>query len=217
MLVNLSRYLIIIPAVLIAIIVHEVAHGAMAYALGDSTAKNSGRLSLNPINHIDPIGLLCMIFFGFGWARPVPVNMSNIKNKKVGMPLVALAGPLANFLLAFVSFLIVITLQSFIGRDNSLLNSFASFMTTMASMSVGLGVFNLIPVPPLDGSNIIYPFLPNSIKKFMYEYGQYIQFALVVLLVLNVFDSFLIKARFTVLSWIVGLALHVVGFFAGIF
>ena len=99
---SLQKYMILIPAVLIALMFHELAHGLVAYWLGDDTAKRAGRLTLNPLDHLDPLGTLCMIFFGFGWAKPVPVNTSRFRHRKVGMALTALAGPLANFLLSFV-------------------------------------------------------------------------------------------------------------------
>ena len=185
---SLEEYLIIIPAVLIALTVHEMCHGYAAYLLGDDTAKSQGRLSFNPIDHIDPIGLLCMIFFGFGWAKPVPVNLANLKNRKVGMSLVALAGPLSNFVLAFVCLLIVFSMGA-AGISGEMATALVSFLVTLASLSVGLGVFNLLPVPPLDGSNIIYPFMPHSFRVFMYNNGYYIQFALLILLYFGFLDT----------------------------
>ena len=109
---SLQKYMILIPAVLIALMFHELAHGLVAYWLGDDTAKRAGRLTLNPLDHLDPLGTLCMIFFGFGWAKPVPVNTSRFRHRKVGMALTALAGPLANFLLSFVLILIALLMQT---------------------------------------------------------------------------------------------------------
>ncbi len=196
---SLEEYLIIIPAVLIALTVHEMCHGYAAYLLGDDTAKSQGRLSFNPIDHIDPIGLLCMIFFGFGWAKPVPVNLANLKNRKVGMSLVALAGPLSNFVLAFVCLLIVFSMGA-AGISGDVATALVSFLVTLASLSVGLGVFNLLPVPPLDGSNIIYPFMPHSFRVFMYNNGYYIQFALLILLYFGFLDTPLIFLRELVMN-----------------
>ena len=196
---SLEEYLIIIPAVLIALTVHEMCHGYAAYLLGDDTAKSQGRLSFNPIDHIDPIGLLCMIFFGFGWAKPVPVNLANLKNRKVGMSLVALAGPLSNFVLAFVCPLIVFSMGA-AGISGDVATALVSFLVTLASLSVGLGVFNLLPVPPLDGSNIIYPFMPHSFRVFMYNNGYYIQFALLILLYFGFLDTPLIFLRELVMN-----------------
>ena len=196
---SLEEYRIIIPAVLIALTVHEMCHGYAAYLLGDDTAKSQGRLSFNPIDHIDPIGLLCMIFFGFGWAKPVPVNLANHKNRKVGMSLVALAGPLSNFVLAFVCLLIVFSMGA-AGISGDVATALVSFLVTLASLSVGLGVFNLLPVPPLDGSNIIYPFMPHSFRVFMYNNGYYIQFALLILLYFGFLDTPLIFLRELVMN-----------------
>ena len=196
---SLEEYLIIIPAVLIALTVHEMCHGYAAYLLGDDTAKSQGRLSFNPIDHIDLIGLLCMIFFGFGWAKPVPVNLANLKNRKVGMSLVALAGPLSNFVLAFVCLLIVFSMGN-MGISGDVATALVSFLVTLASLSVGLGVFNLLPVPPLDGSNIIYPFMPHSFRAFMYNNGYYIQFALLILLYFGFLDTPLIFLRELVMN-----------------
>ena len=196
---SLEEYLIIIPAVLIALTVHEMCHGYAAYLLGDDTAKSQGRLSFNPIDHIDLIGLLCMIFFGFGWAKPVPVNLANLKNRKVGMSLVALAGPLSNFVLAFVCLLVVFAMGA-AGISGDVATALVSFLVTLASLSVGLGVFNLLPVPPLDGSNIIYPFMPHGFRAFMYNNGYYIQFALLILLYFGFLDTPLIFLRELVMN-----------------
>ena len=211
---SLSEYLIIIPAVLIAIMVHEVSHGFAAYLMGDDTAKEQGRLNFNPINHIDPVGFLCMIIAGFGWAKPVPVNLANMKNRKTGMVVTAIAGPLSNFILAFLCFLIVI-IGNTVGilANNTIFESFSEFMIILANMSIGLGVFNLIPIPPLDGSNIIFPFLPNKAKKFVYEYGQYIQFALLALLMFDMLDGVLMAMRGFVFDIILNAVIFVVELF----
>ena len=211
---SLSEYLTIIPAVLIAIMVHEVSHGFAAYLMGDTTAKEQGRLNFNPVNHIDPVGFLCMIFAGFGWAKPVPVNLANMKHRKAGMVVTALAGPLSNFILAFFCFLAVIVGNMSQGLANNVVfTSFSDFMVILANLSIGLGVFNLIPVPPLDGSNIIFPFLPNGAKKFMYEYGQYIQFALLALLMFNVLDGVLYAMRSIVFDGILAAVIFIVELF----
>ena len=200
---SLQQYLIIIPAVLIAIIVHEVSHGFAAYLLGDSTAKENGRLNFNPINHIDPIGLLCMILVGFGWAKPVPVNLANLKNRKWGMSIVAIAGPLSNFVLSFVCIFIVgLGYGTGFLYQNEILMSLANFLMVLASLSAGLGVFNLLSVPPLDGSNIIFPFLSHKARAFMYNNGQYIQFGVLALLMFGFFDNVLFAMRSLVLNGI---------------
>lgn len=209
---SLSEYLVIIPAVLIAIMVHEVSHGYAAYMLGDDTAKNQGRLNFNPINHIDPFGLLCMILVGFGWARPVPVNLANLKNRKWGMSIVSLAGPVSNFILSFVCILIAVIIASSNTQIGFLL-SLTSFLVTLASLSAGLGVFNLIPIPPLDGSNIIFPFLPGKARAWLYNNGQYIQFGLMALLIFGFLDNILIFMRSLILDGILNAVYFIVGLF----
>lgn len=198
---DLSYYLMVVPAALLSIMIHEVSHGYAAYILGDPTAKNHGRLTLNPIQHIDILGLICLVFVGFGWAKPVPINVANFKNRKVGLAISSLAGPLSNFLLSFVCVVIVFALSTF-APQSSVALGFANFLMITALISAGLGVFNLIPVPPLDGSNIIVPFLPQKIRAFIYNNQQYIQFGLVVLLIFNVLDVFIINMRTGVMSFI---------------
>jgi Zn-dependent protease len=133
--------------------------------MGDQTARLSGRLSLNPIHHIDPVGFLCMVFFHFGWAKPVPINMYNFKKRKLGLFLVSFAGPFSNIVLAF---LIVVAVRMLALFSQTLLSAFSDFLVTVAQMSIGLAVFNLIPVPPLDGSKILYSFLTNR-RRFMLQ------------------------------------------------
>ncbi len=180
---TLEYYLMLIPAVLIAIIFHELAHGLVAYALGDNTARNQGRLTVNPIPHIDPIGALCMVVAGIGWAKPVPVNPYNfkMKNRKLGMALVALAGPVANMLLAFVLILIVVLIYM-TGTQSVIAMGLISFLELTAMLSVGLAAFNLLPIPPLDGSKVVMPLLPQSVNAFFYNYQGYITFGFFALL-----------------------------------
>ena len=158
--------LAVIPA-LICITLHELSHGYVAYRLGDDTAKSMGRLTLNPIKHIDLFGLVMMIVFKFGWAKPVPVNPNYFKKPKQGMALTALAGPVSNFLLAFL--LIVVLRFTYHG----MLTTFCEFLLDTAMLSVGLGLFNLIPIPPLDGSKILAVFLPDRAYRWLMRYERY--------------------------------------------
>ena len=167
-------------SVLLCIIIHEMSHGLAALALGDPTAKRQHRLSLNPLRHLDPFGLLMMLFVGFGWAKPVPVDMRYFKHPKSGMALTALAGPLSNFLLAFL--LLVFTGWLMTMQVTDFLVGLVSFLASTALLSIGLGVFNLIPFPPLDGSKIVFSLLSDEgyRRVLRYErYGSLLLFALV--------------------------------------
>ena len=171
-------YILSALAVLIILSIHEFSHGYAAYKLGDDTARLQGRLTLNPIKHLDPVGALCMVLFHFGWARPVPVNPRNFRNPKKGFAIVALAGPLANLLLAFFSaflYLLAFALLKDVAFTSELTYSIATntlkFIVIFHSINVGLAIFNLIPVPPLDGSRILTVILPprTYFKIMRYE------------------------------------------------
>ena len=175
------------PGVLIAITFHEFAHGYAAYKLGDDTAKNQGRLSLNPFAHLDPIGTLMLLVAGFGWGKPVEVDPRNYTRKismEKGEAIVSLAGPLMNFILAIIFTLIYCAIYKFAGTAFIATNVGTVIMLLLSStisINVGLGVFNLIPLPPLDGSKIIMPFLPYKTKEFFVNNEQifYIIFVLI--------------------------------------
>ncbi len=178
---QLFSFLLSIPAVLLAITVHECAHGWAAYLMGDSTARYSGRLSLNPLRHMDPIGAICMLFFRFGWAKPVPINPSNFKNHRRGIITVSLAGPLSNFLLGLICCILFYVI-SFFSRGNFVfLNFILTILIQSVYMNVGLMIFNLIPIPPLDGSKILMEFLPYQLKYKIYQYERYFGLILILL------------------------------------
>lgn len=176
-----------IPGVLIAITFHEFAHGFAAYKLGDNTAKNEGRLSLNPFDHLDPIGSLLLLFAGFGWGKPVHVNPRNYTRKismEKGEAIVSAAGPIMNFILAIVFTLIYFAIYKFarIGFITSTVGQIIMLLISATiSINVGLGVFNLIPLPPLDGSKIIMPFLPVKAKQWFINNEQIFSLVFVVL------------------------------------
>lgn len=161
---------------------HEYAHGYVAYKLGDNTAKYSGRLTLNPLAHMDPLGALGIILFGFGFAKPVPVDPRNFKNPKAGMAITALAGPLSNILAAIVGGLILNIILIFSGSISyPYLYAISTFFVYYISINIGLAVFNLLPIPPLDGSKIVGAFLPD---RLLYKYYQYQNVIVIVLFVL---------------------------------
>ena len=183
---ELLGLLISAPGVLIAITFHEFAHGYAAYKLGDDTAKSQGRLSLNPFAHLDPIGTLMLLVAGFGWGKPVEVNPRNYTRKismEKGEAIVSLAGPLMNFILAIIFTLIYCAIVKF--APNILIGTTGGaiqlLLMSIVSINIGLGVFNLIPLPPLDGSKIIMPFLPYKAKEFFVNNEQifYIVFVLI--------------------------------------
>lgn len=168
-------------AVLFCLTVHETCHGLAALALGDPTAKRQHRLSLNPLRHIDWFGLLMMLVAGFGWARPVPVNPNYFKKPRQGMALTALAGPASNLLLALL--LLIPARLIYTYAHYSVFNQTAlDFLTSTAALSIGLGLFNLIPIPPLDGSKVLAMFLPNSAYGQLMRYERY---GILVLLALS--------------------------------
>lgn len=152
---NILEYIYIIPAALIAIVLHELSHGLASALLGDPTPKRQGRLSLNPLKHLDPLGTLCLVVFHVGWAKPVVVNPEYYKHKKGGMALVALAGPLMNFIIAILSIIVLSLITVFAKGGNNFVEVIFTFFTYLAIINLGLGIFNLIPIPPLDGSRII--------------------------------------------------------------
>lgn len=193
------EYLYIIPAALIAIIFHEMAHGYVSYWLGDPTPKEYGRLSLNPLKHIDPVGILCLIFFRVGWAKPVMINPKYYKNEKWGIALVSLAGPLMNFLLAFISIFFMVLIAKF-SSIIFLTKYLSTFLLQLAVINIGLGVFNLIPIPPLDGSKIIGAILP---EEAYYQYMKYQKYGTIFMLIIIVLFNILAIYNITIINDII--------------
>jgi Zn-dependent proteases len=169
----------VIPS-LLCITLHEFSHGYVAYRLGDDTAKRAGRLTLNPIKHLDPVGLLMMLVFHFGWAKPVPVNMYRFKNPKKGMAITALAGPVSNVLIALVFLLLYGGL--FIPLQGSRVgNHILDMVQLTAYMSLGLAIFNMIPIPPLDGSKVLFSLISEENYRSLMRYERYGGLALMAL------------------------------------
>ncbi len=176
---------------------HEFSHALTAYALGDPTAKYNGRLSLNPFKHLHPIGFVCMLLFGFGWANPVPINANYFKNRKGGMAVSALAGPVSNILLSFISLLMQnilkhiafgMTYAAFL-KWETIISILLLFFGLAHTMNLYLAVFNLLPIPPLDGSRILFIFLPADKYFKVMKYEQFIALGLIVLLYIGVLNG----------------------------
>ena len=194
-------------SVLLTLILHEIAHGYVAYRCGDPTAKMLGRLSLDPRKHLDPIGTLCLVFLGFGWAKPVPVDPRYFRRPKQGMALTALAGPVSNFLLALVLLFagrLVYDYAPYSAANQRLL----TFLLTTAILSLGLGLFNLIPIPPLDGSKVLFSLLPDRAYNMMLRYERYGMLLLWAVVLLGVGDRWMSAA----IQWTYELFCRVVGF-----
>ena len=185
-------FLMIFP-LLFSIAFHEMAHGWSAYKLGDPTAKLMGRLTLNPLKHLDPMGTILLLLIGLGWAKPVIVNMQNIPNRTHQM-LVALAGPASNFLLAFVFSLVICTLKSFANIPlNQLIMAFFDIIVTI---NLGLAIFNLLPIPPMDGSRILAWILPDRLENEYMKLEPYGMFILMLMLVFNGFKYVFVAANY---------------------
>ena len=177
----------VIPA-LLCITLHELSHGAVARALGDDTAQKAGRLTLNPIKHLDPMGLLMMVVFGFGYAKPVPINMMKFKNPKRGMAITALAGPVSNVLIAAV-FLFLYGLLAPLLYASAIGSYVWEMLLVTAQLSLAMAIFNILPIPPLDGSKVLFALLPESAYWKLMRYERYGFILLAALLFTNVIDG----------------------------
>ena len=180
-----------VAAIFLCLTIHETCHGLAALALGDPTAKSMHRLSLNPLRHIDPLGLVMMFVAGFGWAKSVPVDPRYFKKPKQGMAVTALAGPASNFLLALLAMGISKAIYLYAPYTTAWDTVFTFCLYTLAPLSVGLGLFNLIPIPPLDGSKVLGAFLPDRAYFTLMRYERYGMLVLLALSFLGVGDGFI--------------------------
>lgn len=188
---KLMTLILMVVTVLFSLTVHEVAHGYVAYKCGDPTARNLGRLSLDPRKHLDPIGTIAMLIIGVGWAKPVPVNSRYFRHPKRDMALTAAAGPASNFIMAFFAtffYLIFFKMYAVMmvdGKTGFALNAvyiLAIFFSTFYQLNLSLAIFNLIPIPPFDGSRLAFVFLPTKYYFAIMKYERYIMIALLLLL-----------------------------------
>ncbi len=211
-------YILSALAALIALTVHEYCHGYAAYKMGDDTAKNFGRLTLNPLKHLDPYGAICMVLFHVGWAKPVPINARNFKDPKKGFAITAAAGPASNLILGFVSafiYLLVFALVRDMRFESKnfvyyLLVNTLDFLFIFHSINVGLGLFNLLPIPPFDGSRLLNVILPPKTYFAIMKYERKIYYGVLVWLLLGDYAARGVRmipfiAQTPVLNWLAGI------------
>lgn len=198
---TILTYIVIYSALLVSLILHENAHGVTALYMGDTTAKDSGRLSLNPLKHLSPLGTLSLLIFHFGWAKPVPINPYNFRKKKLGNFLVSISGIITNFLLAFISLVIFNFVISRVDANPYLI----LFVKSMVQYNVLLGVFNLIPLPPLDGSKIVMTFLPDKVNYKLLSMERYTNMILIALIFTGAISKVVLSMSDFVLKFMYGL------------
>lgn len=213
---DISTVIAMLIAVFTAMSFHEMMHGLVSWWLGDPTAKMNGRLSLNPFRHIDWAGLVCLLLFGFGWARPVPIDSRYYKDEKAGIVWTSFAGPMSNFLLCFI-FVLAYYGLGMLAPSFALTNWFGQFLMTLfsvsASINAGFGIFNLIPIPPLDGAKVFWAFLPDNLYYKYMRPQPWMQMVLVVLLVSGLLSPLLSTMRGTLISWFSDAAMAFWGMF----
>ena len=187
---GLALFLFTLPALLLSLSIHEFAHAYTAYKLGDMSQKYRGRLTLDPLKHIDIVGFLCIMLCGFGWGKPVQIVDTNFKNRAKGNAIVAFAGPLSNILLA-IFFAIVIKILSMTGvlglmATNNIGIILIQMLSVTIYFNIVFAVFNMLPIPPFDGSKVLFYFLPRKYKNIMYTLEKYSLIILLVLIITNV-------------------------------
>ena len=201
---NITQFLARVIVLLIALPMHESAHGLVAYWLGDPTAKDARRITLNPIRHLDIVGGLCLLFAGVGWAKPVPIDPRYFRKPKRDMALSALAGPVSNFLLAVLAIILLKVYLLLVPADTTFATLVALIFYYMVFINIALAIFNMLPVPPFDGSRIFLTFLPAKWYFGLMKYERYIMIGIFFLMVIGILDtplSFLYNGVFKGLDW----------------
>lgn len=196
--------LLILPGILLAISIHEFSHGYAAVKLGDDTPKLQGRLTLNPLKHLDPLGFLCLFLVGFGWAKPVMINSRNFKNPRRDDLLVSLAGPLSNFIMAFI-FAGLMKLVDMFLPDTSLKQIVLAVFNGTVLINIVLMVFNLIPIPPLDGHHILGNIGGAPVWNFYHKYYDFLRFGMLLLIVFNIISMIIGPAVQFIYSFLMGI------------
>lgn len=191
---SVAKIIFTLAAVTISLTIHEYSHGLISTAQGDDTPRRSGRLTLNPLAHIDPVGFLSLMILKFGWAKPVPISSRNYKNPRLGIILTSLAGPVSNLLLAFFSIL-----SMYIFKIQS--DGMRVFLAELVFLNVGLAVFNLIPIPPLDGSKIFGEIFGGRVSEFIYRIDRKGMIILLILLWIPPVSSLLSNAIWEIAFW----------------
>ena len=198
---DLDTLIYVVPAIIITVTLHELAHGWVSYKFGDPTPKLDGRLSLNQLHHLDPIGTIALLLVGFGWAKPVHIDPRYYKDAKTGIVWTAFAGPLMNFIIAFVAiflFNLLLKLPVSIFSSKIMIQIFIYLVVLMqyiALISLGQAIFNLIPLPPLDGSKILYGVLPDSVYFNIMKYENWLSLILFLVLFSGILDGPLVSIR----------------------
>lgn len=200
---SLSTMLTLLPGIIIAMSFHEFAHALVANKMGDDTAERMGRLTLNPVSHVDPIGLLMLLIGGFGWAKPVPINENNFRNRKVGVFLVSIAGVTMNIIIATLSLIILHFTQNTFRSPE-----YYQVMQSIAWINIAFASFNLLPIPPLDGSKLVAALLPTEKRYVFYRYERY-GFIIMILLIVTGTINYIL---YPVINFVINLINFLVGF-----
>ena len=210
--IDILEILLTLPGLVLALTVHEYSHARASDRLGDPTPEQQGRLTLNPLAHMDPMGTICLLFGGFGWGKPVEINPSYYRNPARDSAIVSAAGPISNFILAFIMFLIMTLMEKFCQTPALVLSVIYTVVYLAAYINLGLGLFNLLPFPPLDGSKILRYFLKGKAYEFMYNLERYSTIIILVLfisklpsMILGPLVDFMANGMTYAVSWIIGL------------